>query len=165
MHVASWDSHPSVDLTEAPSFVATAHGNAASTLDFRTGRKYHCPSCLSSPGNQKCLFDHVACEFPHSRKKVKDVLNYLFFKEQTCSLKNRKQVREFIPSFVSSLLKLFYTPLHKFFDIFLPFINRQLNRNNCTASSIGNFLIGFSVKVVPNQPLSLQFRKILNGLT
>ena len=50
MHLTSLESHHSEDLSEAPSFVATAHHSAmASTLDFRTGRKYHYCFCLSSP--------------------------------------------------------------------------------------------------------------------
>ena len=50
---ASREFHPSEVLSEAPSFVATAHGSAAaSTLDFRTGRKYHYFFCLSWPSSR-----------------------------------------------------------------------------------------------------------------
>lgn len=87
--------HPSEVLSKASSIVATDYGSpqaTASTLDFRTGRKYHYYFCLSSPSGgcaapseserQQALpkkdiasvFAHVACRFPGSRRKVKDAL-------------------------------------------------------------------------------------------
>ena len=51
MHFASWESHPSQDLCEVLSLVATAHGAFSCRFNARpvTEHKYHYCFCLSWP--------------------------------------------------------------------------------------------------------------------
>ena len=51
MHFASWESHPSPDLCEVLSLVATAHGAFSCRFNARpvTEHKYHYCFCLSWP--------------------------------------------------------------------------------------------------------------------
>ena len=51
MHFASWESHPSQDLCEVLSLVATAHGTFLCRFNARpvTEHKYHYCFCLSWP--------------------------------------------------------------------------------------------------------------------
>ncbi len=89
MHFASWESHPSQDLCEVLSLVATAHGAFSCRFNARpvTEHKYHYCFCLSWPSvrmrrtvrlKRSCGSSALA----DGRRKVKNALYYSFFKEQ-----------------------------------------------------------------------------------
>ena len=89
MHFASWESHPSQDLCEAPSLAATAHGTLFVPLQ-RSACDWTQVSLLL------LLFMAFGADAPHrptqkvvwligfadSRRKVKDALYYSVVKEQ-----------------------------------------------------------------------------------
>lgn len=89
MHFASWESHPSQDLCEAPSLAATAHGTLFVPLQ-RSACNWTQVSLLL------LLFMAFDADAPHrptqkvvwligfadGRRKVKDALYYSVFKER-----------------------------------------------------------------------------------
>ena len=89
MHFASWESHPSQDLCEVLSLVATAHGTFLCRFNARpvTEHKYHYCFCLSWPSvrmrrtvrlKRSCGLSALA----DGRRKVKNALCYSVFKER-----------------------------------------------------------------------------------
>jgi hypothetical protein len=89
MHFASWESHPSQDLCEVLSLVATAHGAFSCRFNARpvTEHKYHYCFCLSWPSvrmrrivrlKRSCGLSALA----DGRRKVKNALCYSVFKER-----------------------------------------------------------------------------------
>ena len=89
MHFASWESHPSQDLCEAPSLAATAHGTLFVPLQ-RSACDWTQVSLLLLPvmafgadaphrPTQKVVW---LIGFADGRRKVKDALYYSVFKER-----------------------------------------------------------------------------------
>ncbi len=89
MHFASWESHPSQDLCEVLSLVATAHSTFLCRFNARpvTEHKYHYCFCLSWPSvrmrrivrlKRSCGSSALA----DGRRKVKNALYYSVFKER-----------------------------------------------------------------------------------
>ena len=77
MHFASWESHPSQDLCEVLSLVATAHGTFLCRFNARpvTEHKYHYCFCLSWPSVRMRrtvrLIGRVAYRFRRRQKEGK----------------------------------------------------------------------------------------------
>lgn len=78
MHFASWESHPSQDLCEVLSLVATAHGAFSCRFNARpvTEHKYHYCFCLSWPSVRMRrtvrLIGRVAYRFRRRQKEGKE---------------------------------------------------------------------------------------------
>ena len=78
MHFASWESHPSQDLCEVLSLVATAHGSFSCRFNARpvTEHKYHYCFCLSWPSVRMRrpvrLIGRVAYRFRRRQKEGKE---------------------------------------------------------------------------------------------
>ena len=78
MHFASWESHPSQDLCEVLSLVATAHGAFSCRFNARpvTEHKYHYCFCFSWPSVRMRrtvrLIGRVAYRFRRRQKEGKE---------------------------------------------------------------------------------------------
>lgn len=118
MHFASWESHPSQDLCEVLSLVATAHGAFSCRFNARpvTEHKYHYCFCLSWPSvrmrrtvrlKRSCGSSALA----DGRRKVKNALYYSVFKE-------RAEAIEKAPHFFSRKSKGATTKFFNFLKVF-----------------------------------------------
>lgn len=89
MHFASWESHPSQDLCEVLSLVATAHGAFSCRFNARpvTEHKYHYCFCLSWPSVRMRrtvrLIGRVAHRFRRRQKEGKECAVLFNFQRAT----------------------------------------------------------------------------------